>query len=87
MEVPLFFSGFLVEFLGSNEEGMGVGAYIEGGTLSPVGGRPPPSAALTEYRIVKFFFTKKACRPSRGRQGTIFVISWNGHIFLKFYFF
>ena len=41
MEVPLFFSGFLVEFLGSNEEGMGVGAYIEEGTLSP---EPPPAA-------------------------------------------
>ena len=61
MEVPLFFSGFLVEFLGSNEEGMGVGAYIEEGTLSPGGATAPPAAAAEPPRradrgpVCKFF--------------------------------
>ena len=36
---PLFFSRFLVEFLASNEEGMGSRAYIGGQSRSPEGGR------------------------------------------------
>ena len=35
---PLFFSGFLVEFSGSNEKGRGVGAYIGGYPGRPWGG-------------------------------------------------
>ena len=62
---PLFFSRFLVEFLGSNEEGMGVeGLYRGGDPVARLGGdRPPhppspppsPRAALTEDRFVIFF--------------------------------
>jgi len=39
---PLFFSRFLVEFLGSNEEGMGSRAYIGGQSRSPEGGGLSP---------------------------------------------
>ena len=42
---PLFFSGFLVEFSGSNEEGMGVDPYIRGGTPVARGGATGPPAA------------------------------------------
>ena len=39
---PLFFSRFLVEFLASNEEGMGSRAYIGGQSRLPEGGDRPP---------------------------------------------
>ena len=42
---PLFFSGLLVEFLGSNAEGMGSRAYIWGQSRSPEGGRQAPRVA------------------------------------------
>ena len=53
---PLFFSGFLVEFFGSNEEGMRGKVLYRGGILSPVGGdappapRPPPGTCLQVWK-------------------------------------
>src|SRR6185312_3896830 len=43
---PLFFSGFLVEFLASNEEEMRGEALYRGGTLSPGRGRQAPCRPL-----------------------------------------
>ena len=90
MEVPLFFSGFLVKFLGSNEEGIGVWGLYRGGDPIARGGAtvlPPaaePRAALTEDRFVNFFRGDRGLSPSPWATGPIFEISWNGHIFLKF---
>jgi len=55
-----------VEFLGSNEEEMGVEAYIEEGTLSP-----SLRVALTEDRFVIFFY-KKGLSPSPLATGVHF---------------
>ena len=42
---PLFFSRFLVKFLGSNKKGMRVKGLYRGQSRSPEGGdRPPPVA-------------------------------------------
>ena len=85
---PLFFSDFLVEFLGSNEEEMGQNAYIGGKTRSPRGGatgppapaRPPPGTYL---QIGRKKITNRSCRPLGGRPGYIFEIFRNGHIFFE----
>ena len=54
---PLFFSGFLVEFFGSNEEGTRGKTLYRGGTLSsggeatsPPAPRPPPGTCLQVWK-------------------------------------
>ena len=86
MEIRLFFSGFLVEFLGSNEKGMGWGAYIEEGTCRPRGGDRPPLSPAGEATG-----PPGACRlgplvgrPWGGRQGP--VARWGGRQSPSFFF-
>jgi len=85
---PSFFSGFLVEFLGSNVEGMGVAGLYRGEGLSPeVRGRqaPEPRATAIGGPVCKFFFTKQAYRPLPGRQGPVALPMGYRGTFLKFF--
>ena len=67
---PSFFSKFLVEFLGSNEEEIGVGAYIEGG-LSPPLGRPgyPPYISIRPHIPSSFEPKNSTKNPEKKREG------------------
>ena len=84
---PLFFSGFLVEFLGSNEEGMWVKAlYRAGGPCRPRGGRsaplpPSPRAALPKDLFVKKNLPKGPIAPCLGDRGNLSPPSsdWGPH--------
>ena len=84
----LFFSGFLVEFSGSNEDGRGGWILYKGGYPGrPRGGDRPPFFSRDLVANLKKKITLRACRPLEGRPGGIFEIFQNGHIFLKFLFF
>ena len=99
----LFFSKFLVQFLGSNEKGMEARSYIGWETpCRPLGGggdrtpslHTPPARDLfanSKKNYIKVLssvaWATGPCRPWGGRPGAIFKIFQNGHIFLKFLFF
>ena len=71
-----------MEFLGSNEEGMGVGGLYRGGTLSPegVGGATPAA----EDRIVNFFLQKRPVASCLGDRGPVALPMGDRGPFLKF---
>ena len=69
-------------------KGMAARTYIGGrDPVAPPNGRQAPFFFARDLVAnLKKKITLRVCRPMKGRQGDIFEIFQNGHIFLKFLF-